>query len=90
MEDSDLRLDGNAAAGVFAELFTFDMTDAQAVCSGCGNTWPVGALAAYGLTMGTILRCPGCDNAVIRMTHVSSGYFLDLSGMNLLRIAATA
>jgi hypothetical protein len=90
MDDADLRLDGNAAAGMLAELFTFDMTDAQAVCSGCGNTWPVGTLTKYGLTMGTILRCPGCDTAVIRITHLSSGYFLDLRGMSVLRIAPIA
>ncbi|MFL5759720.1 MAG: DUF6510 family protein [Thermomicrobiales bacterium] len=90
MEDADLRLDGNAAAGLLTELFTFDMTTAQGVCSGCGNTFPVGTLATYGHTMGMILRCPGCDTAMIRVTHVRSGYFLDLRGTNVLRVTATA
>jgi len=90
MDDADLRLDGNAAAGLLAEVFTFDVTGAQAVCNGCGNVYPVGTLATYGHTMGMILRCPGCDTALIRMTHVRSGYYLDLRGTSVLHIAASA
>jgi hypothetical protein len=90
MNDSDLRLDGNAAAGLLAEVFAFDVTTAEAVCSGCGAVGPAGALAVYGLTMGAILRCPTCDNAVVRISRVKSGYWLDLRGMSVLRVAATA
>jgi hypothetical protein len=90
MNDSDLRLDGNAAAGLLAEVFAFDATTAEAVCSGCGAVGPAGALAVYGLAMGAILRCPTCDNAVVRISRVKSGYWLDLRGMSVLRVAATA
>ena len=37
------RLDGNAAAGLLAEVFTFDITTARAACTGCGATGEVGA-----------------------------------------------
>jgi hypothetical protein len=90
MNDSDLRLDGNAAAGLLAEVFAFDVTTAEAVCSTCGAVGPAGELAVYGLAMGAILRCPTCDNAVVRISRVKSGYWLDLRGMSVLRVQATA
>ena len=88
MDDADLRLDGNAAAGLLAEIFAFDVTSARAVCAGCGAVAAVGTLAAYGHTMGIILRCPGCDTALFRVSRLESGYWLDLRGMSVLRVAA--
>jgi hypothetical protein len=87
--ESEMRLDGNAAAGLLAELFAFDVTVAQAVCAGCGAVGPVGALLAYGLEMGAILRCPACDTALIRVSRLESGYWLDLRGASVLRVLAT-
>ncbi|MGH2559710.1 MAG: DUF6510 family protein [Thermomicrobiales bacterium] len=88
MDDADLRLDGNAAAALLAEIFAFDVTTAQAVCDGCGAVGPVGSLAAYGLTMGAILRCPGCDTALFRVSRIATGYWLDLRGVRVLRVQA--
>ncbi len=88
MDDTDRHLDGNAAAGLLAAIFTFDVTTAETVCTGCGATGPIATLTAYGFPMGVILRCPGCDTALIRVSRVASGYWLDLRGMTVLRIAA--
>ncbi|HEY7032762.1 MAG TPA: DUF6510 family protein [Thermomicrobiales bacterium] len=88
MDDAERRLDGNAAAGPLAELFSFDVTTAHAVCAGCGTVAPVGALPAYGREMGIILRCAGCDTALIRVSRVATGYWLDLRGMSVLRVDA--
>lgn len=84
MEDADLRLDGNAAAGLLAGVFAFEVTTARAVCNGCGATAPVANLATYGLPMGAILRCPHCDTALIRLSRVANGYWLDLRGTRVL------
>ena len=86
MSDADLRLDANAAAGLLAEIFAFDITTAECVCGGCNATGPVGKLVAYGMAMGVILRCPGCDNALIRVSHLSSGYWIDTRGTSVLRV----
>lgn len=88
MEDIDLRLDGNAAGGLLNEIFPFEMTTAEATCGGCGVTKPVGELMLYRHGMGAILRCSGCDTAMLRITHIRGSYWLDLSGMSRLRIAA--
>jgi NAD-dependent SIR2 family protein deacetylase len=88
MKDGDLRLDGNAAGGLLNEIFPFEMTTAETTCTGCSATRPVGELMLYQHGMGAILRCPNCDGALIRMTHIRGYYLLDLSGTSCLRIAA--
>jgi Family of unknown function (DUF6510) len=88
MKDNDLRLDGNAAGGLLNEIFPFEMTAAEATCAGCGMTRPIGELLLYQHGMGSILRCAGCDTALIRITHIRGRYLLDLSGMSRLLIDA--
>ena len=61
------RLDGNAAAGVLTQVFCGEPSGAVIICAGCGATAPIGALPAYGLELGAILRCPHCDTAVLRV-----------------------
>lgn len=90
MSDADLHLDGNAAAGLLADIFTFDVTSAQVVCDGCGAEGPVASLAAYGLSMGAILRCPTCDTALMRVTCAGDRWYLDLRGTTVLTAASDA
>jgi hypothetical protein len=88
MDMQQMRLDGNAAAGLLAEVFAFEVTAAQAQCAGCGRIASVGALLVYGGPMGAILRCPGCDAAMIRVTQLRGEYRLDLRGTHILHVAA--
>ncbi len=85
-DDADLRLDGNAAGGLLAEVFRLEMTAARATCAGCGAVAAVGELMRYGHEMGAILRCPGCDTPVIRVARTRRGHWLDLRGALSLRI----
>jgi uncharacterized membrane protein len=39
---SAVRLDGNAAGGLLAEVFALDVTSASLTCGGCGAVGPVG------------------------------------------------
>ena len=84
------KLDGNAAAGTLQAIFPFDMTLALATCTGCGATNPLGAAAAYMHGMGTVVRCPACENALIRVAHVKQRYWLDMRGMRVLQISTEA
>jgi hypothetical protein len=88
MKDNDLRLDGNAAGGLLNEIFPFEMTSAEATCGGCGARKSFGEVMLYRHGMGAILRCAGCDTALIRITHVRGFYRLDLTGISYLQIAA--
>ena len=81
------KLDGNAAAGTLQAIFPFDMTLVQATCTGCGTTNPIGATAAYIHGMGTVIRCPSCDMALIRVVQVEGRYLLDMRGVRVLQIS---
>ena len=59
-------------------------------CAGCGTTNVVGATAVYMHGMGTIVRCPRCDNVLIRIVHARGRYLLDMRGVRVLQIAAEA
>jgi Family of unknown function (DUF6510) len=89
--DEPLRLDGNAAAGTLGEVFSFEVTTAHYACEGCGRTDQIGAAMVYEVRdLGTIVRCPSCDNALIRLARNRGRYMLDVRGIRYLKIADVA
>ena len=81
----ELKLDGNAAAGTLGEVFSFEVTTAHYACGGCGRTGRLGEAMVYEVReLGTIVRCPGCDNALIRLAHNRERHMVDLRGMRYL------
>jgi hypothetical protein len=81
----ELRLDGNAAAGILGEVFSFEVTTAEYACGGCGRTGRLGGAMVYEVRdLGTIVRCPSCDNALIRLSYNRGRYFVDLRGTRYL------
>jgi hypothetical protein len=84
----ELRLDGNAAAGVLGELFAFEITTATMACAGCGRASPVGALPLYSHEMGAVLRCRACDQVLLVVTRSHDEWWLDLRGVRITRVAA--
>ena len=43
MDDQQLRLDGNAAAGLLQEVFVHELTVARGACASCGAVGEMGA-----------------------------------------------
>jgi len=82
------KLDGNAAGGILQAIFPFDMTLVQTTCTHCGASDVIGALAAYMHGMRTIIRCPSCDTALIRVAQTKGRYWLDMRGVRVLQISA--
>ena len=81
----ELRLDGNAAAGALGEVSSFEATTAGYACRGCGRAGRLGEAMAYEVRdLGTIVRCPGCDNALIRLAHARGRFLVDLGGTSYL------
>ena len=81
----ELRLDGNAAAGPLGEVFSFEVTTAEYACRGCGRAGKLGEAMVYEVRdLGTIVRCPDCDSALIRLAHNRGRYLVDLGGMSYL------
>ncbi len=83
----ETKLDGNAAGGILQEIFPFEMTLVQTTCTGCGVTNAIGELAVYMHGMGTIIRCPSCDNVLIRVVQAKGRYWLDMHGVRVLQIS---
>ena len=81
-------LDGNAAGGILQAIFPFEMTLVQVTCTGCGTTNALGATAVYMHGMGTIVRCPVCDTALIRVAQTKGRNFIDMRGVRVLQIRA--
>lgn len=83
---ADRRLDGNAAAGPLAELFTVDLTAALATCAGCGGVAALGAYELYADGPALVVRCPGCTSVVLRYGTAGGRLRLDLTGTRLLTV----
>ena len=43
MDELQLRLDGNAAAGIMRDMFVHDVTAARGACASCGNVAQMGS-----------------------------------------------
>jgi hypothetical protein len=84
------RLDGNAAGGILGEVFSFEVTMAEVACGRCGTANRVGAQLAYMSQIGTIVRCPSCDNALIRLARNRGRYWIDLRGIRYLQVEDVA
>ena len=78
------RLDGNAAAGVFGELFGFDVTVARITCAQCRDTRPLAELHAYLQAPGAVLRCATCEAVQARVVRSRDRAGLDLRGVEVL------
>lgn len=86
MENGDLTLDGNAAAGLLQEVFPFETTLMRITCSGCGAVEALGASAAYTNAPGLVIPCRHCQAALVRVARAEDRYWLDLRGASCLEI----
>jgi hypothetical protein len=86
VQQSDLKLDGNAIAGLLREIFTMEMTTASSTCAGCGKVHQVGRVDVYLNAPGAVVRCPACEQVLMRIVHDSGRYWLDLTGISCLEL----
>jgi hypothetical protein len=82
MDDAELRLDGNGAAGIFSEVFAADVTTMRDSCAACGAVSPVGDhhLYMYPLSPGAVLRCSRCEAVLSVATRVNGRLRIGFSG----------
>ena len=90
MDETDLRLDGNALAGMLAEVFDFEMTVERGGCAGCGAVNQLGALLVYAHGMGAVACCPSCGQYVARIARGEGRWWLDMRGLAWLQLDETA
>ena len=83
--DSDLVLDGNAAAGLLQEIFALEITTAQLQCEACDFTGAVGSSRLYAASMGAVLRCSRCDSILMKAVSTPHGRWLEMTGARSLK-----
>ena len=82
----ELMLDGNAVAGLLEEIFALEMTASPTECANCGNVGEIGTLLAFTQAPGAVLRCPVCENVMLRIVETPEAIFLDARGAVYLRL----
>ena len=80
-----LMLDGNAIAGLLREVFAVEMTTAIGTCGNCGASEAVGAIHVY-RGAGVVLRCPHCDNTLVKIVKSGTRVWVSFSGVRSLQI----
>ena len=84
------HVDGNAAAGAFADVLGFDVTTATLTCAGCGCAVAFAESHVYHRAPGIVVRCPGCDHVLARLVQTPTDVRLDLHGAQCWRIPVQA
>jgi hypothetical protein len=79
------ELDGNALAGMLEALFGADMTAVPSRCAHCRTVNMVGAMRAYTQAPGAVLRCPACDEVVLRVVQTPEATYVDARGAMFMR-----
>ena len=77
-------LDGNAAAGELAKIFTLDVTAAEGQCAHCGATKRFAEAHLYMYCPGVVARCADCGQVLLRLVSIRDRALLDLTGMTYL------
>ena len=87
MQTSEMMLDGNAIGGLLREIFTMEMTNARGTCASCGAVNEVGRVHVYVHAPGTVVRCPHCEQVLMRIVRARGRYWVDMTGTRCLEFA---
>ena len=82
----ELWLDGNAVAALLEETFAVEMTASPTTCAACRRVGAIGTLRAYIQAPGVVLRCPGCEQVVLRIVQTPAATYVDARGVLALRL----
>jgi Family of unknown function (DUF6510) len=83
---TDRHLDGNAAGGILAEVFSADVTAALLTCACCGTASAVATAMVYLDGPGTVLRCSHCTALLLCVVEAPDGLHVDLSGVRRMQL----
>lgn len=83
----EMRLDGNAVAGLLSDMFAVEMTTAVVSCSHCGASGAVATEHVYVHAPGVVLRCPGCAGVMMRFALVRGRMVADLRGVGQVELS---
>ncbi len=87
MKIEQARLDGNAIGGLLREIFAVEMTAAVGTCASCGAVNEVGRVQVYVRAPGTVVRCPGCEQVLMKIVRGGGRYWIDMTGVRCLEFS---
>jgi len=79
MSDEATSLDGNAMAGLLADILVPEPTSAERICPTCHGRHPTGAHRAY-TSAGIVLRCPSCGDVAVRVANLPGRQVVEFRG----------
>jgi hypothetical protein len=86
MRVDDDFVDGNAISGELQEVFAVDITSTYGECAHCGHEAALAQTRVYTRAPGTVVRCRGCGEALLKLVTAPHARWLDLSGLSRLTI----
>jgi hypothetical protein len=88
MQTEDMRLDGNAIGGLLRDIFAAEMTAAVGTCAHCGAVSEIGRVHVYVHAPGTVVRCPDCEQVLMRVVRGRGRYWIEMTGVRTLEFEA--
>lgn len=80
------HVDGNAAAGAFAEVLGFDVSTAMLTCGKCCCAGAFAESHVYNRGPGIVVRCPRCEDVLARLVQTPTAVWLDFRGAQSWRV----
>ena len=84
---NQVPIDGNALGGLLGTFLGLDLTSARVICAACDRQQVVAQLVVYDAGAGTVARCRGCSEVMVRAAVIRNELVLDLRGTRSLRIS---
>ena len=84
MSPPDHHVDGNAIAGLLAEILVAEPTTAERICQSCRARHPIGAHRSY-RAAGVVLRCPTCGDVAARVAPLPGRNMVEFRGRWIFR-----
>jgi hypothetical protein len=92
MDQGQLTLDGNAAAGLLADVFAPEATRVRGRCTSCGSIAEMGAQPLYMHpgAPGAVLRCHSCEKVLLVLVRREGRVRVGLPGLTWLEMETAA
>ena len=80
------HVDGNALAGLLADLFAFDATMASLRCGSCHEVSILATTIVYMDAMGAVARCPHCDDVLLTVVESDDRLWFAAAGASAIEV----
>jgi hypothetical protein len=87
-DNAAVVVDGNAAAGMLADVFAGDVTSIVGVCGGCGSIAPLAEAVVEIDEVAAIIRCRRCTHTLVTVLQAQGGTRIVIGTLRELDVPA--